>query len=166
MPAKVRRMENVQTHLTREEIKAREEAEAEFIPDRTARLPIPRSLAGDEPARRYWKSIVERMEGLAVLDDLDSEMLAGYVSSLAQRDKLQKECRVMMDQALKVEDPETRLALLDKLDKLLGRVQSINKTLLSYADKLGMTPEARVRLARKRATQEAEKDPDSDLFGD
>jgi len=29
-----------------------------------------------------------------------------------------------------------------------------------------MTPEARVRLARKRAAQAAEVDPDDDLFGD
>lgn len=164
MANQVKRMENVQKHLTKAEIAAREEAEAAYLPDREARLAVPRSLAGDAAAKRYWTSIVARMEGLAILDDLDSEMLAVYVSSLARRDKLQKECRALMDQALKAE-PEDRLELLGKLDGLINRVQAHEKTLLSYADKLGMTPEARVRLARKRAAQ-AEAGPDDDLFGD
>ena len=166
VPNNVKSNDNLSWHRTKKEIQARVEAEADFLPDRPARLPVPKSLKGDPSAQKYWKSIVERMDGLAILDDLDAEMLAIYVSSLSRRDKLQQECRTMMDRALKTEDPEARLELLDKLDGLIGRVQSHEKTLLSYADKLGMTPEARVRLARKRAAQAAEVDPDDDLFGD
>ena len=56
--------------------------------------------------------------------------------------------------------------MTDRLDGLIGKLQGHEKTLLSYADKLGMTPEARARLARKRAAQETARDPDDDLFGD
>ena len=106
------------------------------------------------------------MEGLAILDDLDSEMLAIYCSALSRREALNALCRELMPAMEKTSDAGNRLAMIEKLDGLMAKLQSHEKTLLSYADKLGMTPEARARLARKRATQETEKDPDADLFGD
>ena len=158
--------ENLSWHRTKAEILARDEAEAAVIPVRPAKLTLPASLKGDRAAQKYWRAIVSKMEGLAILDDLDTEMLAIYVSSLSRRDELQKECREMMELALKEEEPETKLAMLGKLDSLIGRVQAHEKTLLSYANVLGMTPEARVRLARKRAAKAMEPEPEDDLFGD
>jgi len=166
MANNVKSAENLTWHQTRAEIEARAEAEAEIIPDRPAQLKPPKSLKGDRAALSYWKSITERMQGLAILDDLDVEMLAIYVTSLSRRDDLQKQCRQMMNLALREEDPETKLAMLGKLESLIGRVQAHEKTLLSYANVLGMTPEARVRLARKRAAKAVEVEPDGDLFGD
>lgn len=46
------------------------------------------------------------------------------------------------------EAPGERLELVNKLDTILSKLQAHEKILLSFADKLGMTPEARVRLAR------------------
>lgn len=151
MPANVKVSDNQEKHRTRAEIQARQAAEAAVMPDRPAALKVPRSLNKDPVAQRYWKSILERMEGLAILDDLDSEMLAIYCSALSRHRAL---------------SAGNRLAMIEKLDGLMTKLQGHEKTLLSYADKLGMTPEARARLARKRATQETEKDPDADLFGD
>lgn len=165
MPANVKRSENMEKHLTKEEIQARQQAEAEILPDRVAKLKAPRSLNKDPAAKRCWKSILERMEGLEILDDLDSEMLAVYCSALSRRDALNALCRALVAEMEGAGTPGERLELSNKLDGLISKLQSHEKTLLSFADKLGMTPEGRVRLARKRAAQ-AEPEPDDDLFGD
>ena len=166
MANKVKASENLSWHMTRKEIEARQKAEKEYMPDRGIKARLPGTLNKDPAAKKYWASILERLDGLAILDDLDREILGIYCGALSRRDDLQKLCRELMTQAGKEKDPGTRLELVEKLDGLLSKLQNHEKTLLSYADKLGMTPEARTRLARKRATQEAEKDPDSDLFGD
>ena len=55
-----------------------------------------------------------------------------------------------------------------KLDAVSGKMQSLERNILQYAEKLGLTPSGRVRLAQKRAqaAAEARADPDSDLYGD
>ena len=54
----------------------------------------------------------------------------------------------------------------DKLDSLASKLASLERSLIQYADKLGFTPQGRVRLAQKRASAMTEDDPDADLFGD
>ena len=107
------------------------------------------------------------MEGLALLDDLDSEMLAGYCSMLARRDQTIL-LADQLAQRLGVADmePEEVLEAMGKLNVLHGRLQALERTLLQYAEKLGLTPSGRVRLAQKRAQAAAEPEPDDDLFGD
>lgn len=166
MPTSVKSADNLQKHLTKAEIEARERAEAEFMPDRGFAEKPPASLNKDAAGKKYWTSILDRMDGLAILDDLDREVLAIYCGALSRRDDLQKLCRELMTQAGKEKDPQAQLGLMEKLDGLMAKLQSHEKTLLTYADKLGMTPEARVRLARKRAAQAAVEEPDGDLFGD
>lgn len=166
MPNNVKSSDNLQKHLTTAEIEAREEAEKACMPDRGFRARAPSALNKDTAAKKYWTSLLDRMDGLAILDDLDREMLGIYCGALSRRDDLQKLCRELMTRAGKEKDPDARLELVEKLDGLLTKLQNHEKTLLSYADKLGMTPEARVRLARKRAAQAAVEEPDGDLFGD
>ena len=55
---------------------------------------------------------------------------------------------------------------VSKLDTLTGKLQALERNLLQYADKLGLTPAGRVRLAQKRAQAAADPQPDDDLFGD
>ena len=86
------------------------------------------------------------MEGLAILDDLDGEMLAVYCAALSRRDSLHTLCRTLMAEMEQTEAPGERLELVNKLDTILSKLQAHEKILLSFADKLGMTPEARVRL--------------------
>lgn len=166
MPGNVKSLENQEKHLTKAEIEAREAAEQAVLPDRKAEPKPPRSLNKDPAAKRYWKFILERMEGLAILDDLDSEMLAVYCSALSRKDSLNALCRELVSRADKEENPDLRLELVEKLDGLLTKLQNHEKTLLSFANNLGMTPEARVRLARKRAAKMANPEPVDDLFGD
>lgn len=148
MPAAATASENINKHLTKDEIAAREQAEAEVMPLRPElNMRPPRMLKGNKVARRYWNSVLERMEGYAILDVLDSDTLGIYCLQMARRDKLEKDLAA-------AEDPSAAAKELQSLEKLL----------LSYAEKLGLTPASRVALARKRAAQEdSEKDP---LYGD
>ena len=128
-------------HLTKEEIEAREEAEAAYLPQRPAKLKMPAAVKDDKAAAVYWRSILKRMEGTGILDDLDAEILGIYCLCLSRRDQL---------------DP------VENIKALL----TLEKQILAYADKLGLTPESRIRLARKHAAKAADPTQVDDLFGD
>ena len=159
------------------------------------KLKKPGFIAGNKAANAYWNQILKRMEGLALLDDLDSEMLAGYCSMLARRDQTILLIGQLMDRlgvAAAVRDgqarrkksdamtddeweasgappamtPDELIEAVSKLDTLTGKLQALERNLLQYAEKLGLTPSGRVRLAQKRAQAAAEPEPDGDLFGD
>lgn len=166
MAGNVKTIDAMTKHLTRAERQAREDAEAGCLPDRPAKMKAPASLRGDKEAMKYWREVLKRMEGLSILDALDTEMLAVYCAGLARKDSLSALCRGLMNQADQEPDLEVRLELVANIDSVLGRLQAHEKTLLSYAKGLGLTPEARARLARKRAAAEAQADPDADLYGD
>lgn len=143
MPTQAKRQENIDKHLTAAEIEARQRAEAGVIPDRKViDLKPPKLMAKNTVARRYWKAILKRMDGLEILDDLDSEMLGVYCVQMAEYE------------ALCAEGGGSK------------ELRTLEKSLLTYAEKLGLTPSGRARLAAKRAAAETEADPDADLFGD
>ena len=167
MPSAVKNSANMTKHLTKEELEARRQAESEVLPRRQKlKLNKPSFISTNKQANAYWNQILKRMAGLALLDDLDSEMLAGYCSMLARRD----ETILLVSQLterLGVADmePDETLEAMSRLNVLHGKLHALDRTLLQYAEKLGLTPSGRVRLAQKRA-QAAEPEPDSDLFGD
>lgn len=161
MPTAPKTLNNMTKNMTNEEIEAREEAESGVLPDRgDVHLERPKFLTG--AARRYWDQILARMEGLSILDDLDSEMLAGYCLMLARRDSWEKELRSL---GRKIAASEDAAGLLDAQKDLRTKLLSLERNLLAYAEKLGLTPTGRVRLAQQRAKQTTQVDPDEDLFG-
>lgn len=165
MPSAVKTLENMSKNLTRTEREARAQAEAGLVRP-AVKLKQPSHIRGDKLAGRYWRTILKRMEGIELLDDLDSETLGIYCSMLSRRDTMDALCRQLMtDSAADGLDTEQRLELLDKADGLLVKLQNHEKTILQYAERLGLTPSGRVRLARKRA-EAAQVAPDGDLFGD
>lgn len=194
MPTPPKRSDNITGHRTEAEQAARQEAEQQVLPDRGGHVKLkkPRFISGNKLANSYWNGLVKRMDGLAILDDLDSEMLAGYCAMLARRDQTIVLINQLMDRlgvqgvvdeagmkakrgGMELSDGEwTPLATADevieavsKLDTLNGKLQALDRNLLQYADKLGLTPTGRVRLAQKRAEQAAgEVEPDGDLYGD
>ena len=89
MPAAVKASENMSKHLTKAEREVREQAEAAVLPDRgrAAKLKKPVIVSSSKRANAYWNQILKQMEGLALLDDLDATVLAGYCSMLARRDQ-------------------------------------------------------------------------------
>ena len=151
MPVKAKAGENLAKHLTKEEIAAREQAEAEVMPLRPDSLDKwPDMLRGKDKAaaQKYWKAVVARMKGYAILDVLDSDTLGIYCLQMARRDKL-----------------EESLADAEDSSAAAKELQALEKLLLSYAEKLGLTPASRVALARKRAAAVGAEERD-DLFGD
>lgn len=197
MPAAVKASENMSKHLTKAEREVREQAEAAVLPDRgrAAKLKKPAIVSSSKRANAYWNQILKQMEGLALLDDLDATVLAGYCSMLARRDQTTLLIGQLMDRLGvqgAVEDgtrrrrkdaalsdrewedsakaapgltPDELVEAAAKLDALTGKLQALERNILQYAEKLGLTPSGRVRLAQKRA-QAAAEEPDGDLFGD
>ena len=197
MPAATKNLENMTKHMTQAEAELRQQAEREVIPQRKKlKLKKPAFVARNKRANAYWNQILKRMEGLVLLDDLDSEMLAGYCSMLARRDQtilLVNDLYARLgvsgaveplpgkkpDGALSGEEwersaqappdpmtPDELIEAVSKLDTMTGKLQALERNLLQYAEKLGLTPSGRVRLAQKRAQAAAEPEPDDDLFGD
>lgn len=200
MPTAPKKSENMTKHTTEAEAAARAKAEAETIPDRGGKLKLrrPAFVSGNKVANGYWTKILKSMEGLVLLDDLDSEMLAGYCAMLARRDQSillvnqlmsdlgvagavlsGKKSRKKSVNAMTGEEfeasghsagttmtPDQIVEAVSKLDTLTGKLQALERNILQYADKLGLTPSGRVRLAQKRAEQAAESEPEGDLYGD
>lgn len=168
MATPAKSLEAMEKHLTKDEIAAREAAEAEVLPAR----PLdpekpPKSLIGDNAARRYWRAILNKQEGLAILDELDAETLAVYCSMLSRRDAMNALCvKLVAEAGAKGLENEARLELMDRTDGLASRLQTHEKTLLAYANALGLTSSARVQRARRRAAAAANPPPPDDMFGD
>lgn len=171
MPTPPKALDNMNKNLTDEERQLREQAEQGVIPDRgrESRMERPALMTKNAAAGRYWKKVLERMDGLVILDDLDSDALGVYCVMLA---RYETQCKVL-SQAIRnlkdaKDDPEAVADAVSKLDAVSGKMQSLERNILQYAEKLGLTPSGRVRLAQKRAqaAAEARADPDSDLYGD
>ena len=169
MPTPVKALENMSKNLTDEERQLREQAEEGVIPDRgrESRMEEPAIMTKNPAARRYWRKVLERMEGLVILDDLDSDALGVYCVMMA---RYEQQCRLLTVAFRSLKDaegdPEAVADAVSKLDTLSGKMQSVERNILQYAEKLGLTPAGRVRLAQKRAAAAEAKDPDGDLFGD
>ena len=165
MPKPPKTLENMTKHLTGEEAAARAEAEAALLPDRPhLRLKPPPYVREDKAAARYWRGILKRMEGLSLLDSLDAEILGVYCAMLARRDRAQAVFASLLEAAAEGANQEAQA----RLEGLFNKLQGQERVILSYADKLGLTPAGRLHLARKRAAQAAGEggDDDSGLFGD
>ena len=170
MPTPAKALDNMSKNLTDEERRLREQAEAGVMPDRgrESKLEKPAIMTKNPAAGRYWRKVLERMDGLVILDDLDSDALGVYCVMMA---RYETQCRLLVQaaKALKSaeDDPEAVEAAAARLDAVSGKMQSLERNILQYAETLGLTPSGRVRLAQKRAAAAAEnKDPDGDLFGD
>ena len=156
-------------NLTDVERAARTQAESEILPEREeVRLVPPALMTGDAKAGKYWKNIISRMDGYAILDDLDSDTLGIYCSMLSRYETLSQDMQSTRRKLAKVtDDADVLEILLGKLDSINSKLQRMESNILQYADKLGLTPSGRVRLAQKRAEKlAAQIDPDGDLFGD
>lgn len=160
MPTPPKTTESMSKHLTSEERETREQAEQSVKPTReNTVLKRPTWLTGK--GKKYWDSILARMEGTSILDDLDCEVLALYCSQLHERECLQADLK----KARKGDDPDMDLIL-----SLNKQINAKDGRIKEYASELGCTPSGRVRLAQKRsaaaAAADALTDPNGDLFGD
>lgn len=197
MPTPPKALGSMTKNLTNEERQLRERAEKGVIPDRgrEPELKKPRIVSSDKRANAYWNQTLKQMQGLVLLDDLDSTVLAGYCSMLSRRDQTALLVNQLMrrlgvqgavdgeakrrksDAALSDREwegsaksapamtPDELIEAVSKLDALNGKLQALERNVLQYADKLGLTPSGRVRLAQRRSAAAGEAQTD-DLFGD
>lgn len=149
--------ENSSWHMTKAEIAARQETEEKMLVSRSLKKPA--LIRRDKAASRHWARIIKDMEGLEILDVLDTDTLGIYCAKMARRDDLQERYLEWRERHKADPQPED----LKVLTGMSAELQSIEREILSYAGKLGLTPESRARLAKRFAEQE-EDDPDGDLF--
>lgn len=156
MPTPIKSSDAMAKHQTAAQREARIMAEEALTPVREkTSLKKPPWLKGR--GAKYWKDILKRSENITLLDDLDAEMLAAYCSQLQQRDVLND----LLTAAVSSMEPDQK-NILD----LNKQINAQDRSLLAYAEKLGLTPSGRVRLAQKRAAAAAADEQDRDLFGD
>jgi phage terminase small subunit len=145
MAEPLKALDNQKGHRTKAEKAARKRSESALSRDKVA-LYAPARVKSDIVAARYWRDTIRRMRGISLLDNLDTDMLASYCLQCSIRDVLSLSFRRL------------------PLDETLKSLQSQERLILSYANKLGLTPESRMRLAKK-ASEERPVDPDADMFG-
>lgn len=144
MPTSPKTTDNMTKHLTAAERMSRQNAEQELT-RKIVRLRRPDCVKNDELADAFWKKTIKLMKDVTLLDDLDSDMLAAYCIISARWQRLAEITQHMLD------------------DDTMKRLEATERNRLSYAEKLGLTPSGRVRLAKKRA-EDKPVDPNSDLF--
>ena len=158
MPTPVKALDNMSKHMTKAERDARESQEGSALP--TRKIKKPALLKTDKTASRHWARIVKDMQGLDILDALDADALGIYCAKLARRDDLQAS---YLETRTRYEE-ENELSVLKTMVKLSAELQAVERDLLAYASKLGLTPESRIRFAKRQAEQDESADPDCDLF--
>lgn len=175
MPTPSKTTANMSKHLTQEEREQRQQAEQSTMPHRGKPRRPGVLISGDSKAKAYWEKIWADMEELEILDTLDAPALAGLCSMLALRDRLAKMTPQLLEALGELEgqcNPSTEhgRAALEQLGRMLRQANALSDKrlkldtqILSYADKLGLTPSGRSRLAVRKAA-ETTPDEDDDLF--
>lgn len=180
MPTPPKRLENSSKHWTNAEKERREAAEKGLTRDRV-RLIMPKRIKDDPTASAYWKTTLQRMKGLELLDNVDSDLLAGYCIACAQVEEMRaeyREMRSMTTDTIKktlakvveghyVDDDYParviRACVADEL-AILKSMQGQERLIIGYAKELGLTPNARQRLAKRKA-EDAPPDEADELYG-
>ena len=142
MPTPPKALDSMTKNLTAEERVLREQAEKGVIPDRGREVTLerPAIMTKNAAAGRYWKKVLDRMRGLVILDDLDSDALGVYCVMMA---RYEQQCKLLalVSKQLKEakDDPEAVSEAVSKLDTVNGKMQSLERNILQYAEKLGLT---------------------------
>ncbi len=181
MPTPPKATENMTKHLGSAARSAREEAQKK-LERKFVRLTAPAIVTSDSVAKKYWRDIVIRMKEITLLDNVDIDMLAVYCLGLSRLDQLRLdavEAKGKSERVLKRtldkflageysdEDYPTKVirACLSNEADIIKLMQAQERVVLAYAEKLGLTPAGRVRLAKKRA-EEKPVTEEGDMYDD
>lgn len=180
MPANVKKTENTTKHWTQAELERRKEAE-QAMERQFVRLTEPKRVKDDAEAHDYWKSTIKRMKGITLLDNVDIDLLAGYCLAAAEADRLRSDYREMqnhtketlhktLEKVLNHEYVDNeyparviRACVADEI-AILRAMQGQERLMISYAKELGLTPNARQRLAKRKADERPVTEED-ELYG-
>lgn len=148
-----KKVANLAGHLTASEREERENKENKFK-RKEVLMQLPDYLDGDFVGQQIWIQVLNDAEEFEIFDNLDRETLGSYCSVTSRIISLRKKYMSAVKGHRKNSD------ILD-ISKELRLLESLQ---LTYAGKLGLTPESRLRLAQI-ATPEPEDDPNDDLYG-
>ena len=113
----------------------------------------------DKAASRHWNDTTKDLEALEIIDRADSDTLAAYCEILAHADALREDEKRLAG----LWESNGDLTAYKALAAVRRDILALRNQQLNYATKLGLTPEARARLAKRTAEPE-DFDPDADLF--
>ena len=140
-------------HWTKEQVENRKKASQKFKRQDQNKLQMPIWL--DQSARSIWKKTIKNMSGLDILDVIDEDALAIYCDAVAK----------YIESTLKIKEQgfvSENAQGTESLNPYVKAAQSYARIMMQYADKLGLNPNSRARLAKKIADEEV--DPNADLF--
>lgn len=132
MPTPHKASENMRKHLTNAERESRQAAEAGLRRKGRVTLPCPAWLGPE--SRKIFEATKRRLRGLDLLDSSDADLLALYADAVHQY--------------------QAQMASAAGDMKAIAAAQAWSRLALQYAEKLGISPAAKARLARKRAEPE------------
>lgn len=139
-------------HWTRAEVEARQAAAEGAKRNRRVNIKPPDWL--DEKALDVWKRTRKAIKSLEILDNVDSEMLGIYCDAVARYSEFAKMARRDVGNGVDAKD----------LNELAKSATSYARLALQTAEKLGLTPNGRARLAKKKA-EKGQPDPFGNEFG-
>ena len=119
---------------TKAELESRERAEAGM---RRGKVRLRRPAWLTDEAIKVWNRTRRLAVEIGIIDNLDAEMLAVYCDVVVKYGKLSDK----ISQAEGIDSDSVKL------------LQSYARLIAQYADKLGFTPAARARLAKKKADE-------------
>jgi len=152
MPTPLKTSENIRKHLTNAERAARQHAEGELQRAKRPQLRCPKWL--DDDARKIFEETKHRLKGLQLLDNADVEMLGIYCDAVAKYRAASKMLTSLDEKGLPLAGEDD-----------IKACQSWARLIASYAEKMGLTPTARARLAKRKA-EHGPVDPLEQLLDD
>lgn len=152
MPTPHKLLEKQKKHLTKAERASRSAAEQELERGTRVSLRMPEWLSED--ARKIWADVRRKQKAIQLLDNLDAELLGIYCDALSHYRAATKILR-------SVDENGRSLSTDDRIKQ----AQAWARIVSTFAEKLGLSPAARARLARKKAVPEPTDDLE-DLLND
>jgi P27 family predicted phage terminase small subunit len=152
MPTPPKTLDNMKKHLTVAEREARQAAEGTVTRHNRPQMRCPKWL--DEDSREIFETTKKRLRGLQLLDSADVELLAIYSDAAAKYREASKRLMLVDKDGVMVSDKDD-----------IAACQSWARLVAAYAEKLGLTPTARARLAKRKAEREP-LDPLDELLND
>lgn len=128
-------------HWTVEEVKARKEAAEKLKRKTKIKLTMPDRLGESEKV--IWDKTIKEMAGFDVLDNVDAEQLAIYCELVVKRN----EALILLKERGMIVSTEFGI----KEHPCIKIEQSYSRLILQYAERLGLTPNGRARLAKKES---------------
>lgn len=151
----IKAVENMTGHLTSEERQRREEGQKRFrrANGKDVLTQLPDYLDGDDVGTQVWCQTLADAEEMEIFDDLDRETLGSFCCITSRIVDLRRKYRSAVNGHRKNSD------VLD----IAKEIRLLEAQQLTFASKMGLTPESRARLALQYGGDPEEEG--DDLYG-